>query len=119
MSHHGRGLCSTCRWIRIKAGKELPAKPQRDNKDSPAQHRVGVVQCEGQGCDKMLRPHGANAKDYPGTYARKAHYRCSSCYEAMLVDGTITPERISTTARTLNAYLAWRRPFRAKAGVSA
>lgn len=112
--HGGKGYCAAC-YTRRKRHGILPDTEARGKGIFGAKDRAGTIQCEGQGCERTLRPYGTDANDWPGTFARKARNRCSTCYEH-LRDNEPAPAAVARTAETLAAYLAWRRPYRAKAG---
>lgn len=114
--HGGKGYCGACYTRRKRHGILPETEHARGKGIFGTRGRAGTIECEGHGCTKTLRPHGARAEDWPGTFTRKAQNRCSTCYELAYRDRTVAPADVARTAETLAAYLAWRRPFRAKAG---
>jgi hypothetical protein len=116
LRHCGKGYCGACYTRRKRAGT-IPESPSRIGKRIFAA-APGTIECEGHGCARILRPHGARAEDWPGTYARKARNRCSTCYELAFREVAAEPDAVARTADSLASYLAWRRPHRLKAGTS-
>lgn len=114
--HGGKGYCGACFTRRKRHGTLPDTGNGRGKSIFKPTGTAGTIECEGHGCTKTLRPHGARAEDWPGTFARKARNRCSTCYEVAYRDLTASPEDVARTAEALTAYLAWRRPYRAKAG---
>jgi hypothetical protein len=104
----GRGLCATCHQRRDREGclDELPTMP-------PGRPRADSAKC--LTCGRAIRPGSTTLEEWPDT-VRGVYGRCQMCHALHLKD--ITPERVAHTAATLNAYLAWRRPYRERAGVS-
>lgn len=102
----GRGLCSTCHTFHHRNGTldRYTARPR----GRPTQ---GTAKC--LTCKRHIRPGSTTLEQWPGTVG-SVMGRCRTCH-ALHINGA-TPERVARTAEALAAYLAWRAPYRAKAG---
>lgn len=76
-------------------------------------------------CHRPMRSSKWKAADYPGTVQASSSGYCAACYRRFRRTNELPPKKqprtdIDTGAnmRSLMAYLAWRKPFRAKAGQS-
>lgn len=73
-----------------------------------------------QRCYRAMRPMKSLQEDHPGTIRQAIPGLCASCYKR---GGKHKPKTarddaaIAGTRATLAAYLAWRRPYRLKAGI--
>ena len=113
VEHSARGMCAGCYGQAKRRGALPPRDSKRRNVLKPKP--TTRAQCQG-GCGRQLRPEKASAEDFPGTLATKAQGRCSPCYMSLTTERRATPQGVAATASALDAYLAWRRPYRAKAG---
>ena len=101
----GRGLCSTCHTRHLRNGT-LDRFAQRPT-GRPAGNTAECLDCR-----RLIRPGSTTVEQWPGT-VRGVAGRCQMCH-ALHCQGT-TPDAVAHAAATLDAYLAWRRPYRLKA----